>query len=269
MPPPRPDSLGRTPLDAATADNSSASATALRVLGTLAAPAAALTALMYYFGVLHAYWFFTRFGVDYTVMGLTPDYVLRSADGLFVPLTACGAAGLAGLWIWRLLPVTAPARLTPLGTPLLPALGAVLGLALLLVTLAAVVRPALLDEPLGVPGLALAAGVLILAAASRSTADRRRSTDAVQRRRLLPLPVAVAEWAAIFLLVSAGLFWAAGDYSAAVGTRRGNDVIAALPTWPDVTVFAEKSLNLPFPFPASVSSGAPMPAAHSRTATTG
>ncbi len=204
---------------------------------------------MYYFGVLHAYWFFTRFGVDYTVMGLTPpDYVLRSADGLFVPLTACGAAGLAGLWIWRLLPVTAPARLTALGTPLLPALGAVLGLGLLLVALAAVVRPALLDEPLGVPGLALAAGVLILAAASRSTGlIAAVPPTQSQRRRSLPLPVAVAEWAAIFLVVSAGLFWAAGDYSAAVGTRRGNDVVAALPTWPDVTVFAERSLNLSLP----------------------
>ena len=212
------------------------------------APAAALTALMYYFGVLHAYWFFTRFGVDYTVMGLTPqDYVLRSADGLFVPLTACGAAGLAGLWIWRLVPVTEPPRLRALGHPLLPGLGAVVGLGLLFVALAAVVRPALLDEPLGVPGLALAAGVLILAAASRSTSSRRRSTDPLQRRRSLPLPVAIGEWAAIFLVVSAGLFWAAGDYSAAVGTRRGNDVVAALPTWPDVTVFAERSLNLSLP----------------------
>jgi hypothetical protein len=83
----------------------------------------------------------------------------------------------------------------------------------------------------------------------------------------LPSPVAVAEWPAIFLVVSAGLFWAAGDYSAAVGTRRGNDVIAALPTWPDVTVFAERSMNLSLP--EIRQQRAPIPPVHSRTATTG
>jgi len=206
-----------------------------------------MTALMYYFGVLHAYWFFNRFGVDYSVMGLTPqDYFLRSADGLFVPLMACSAVGLAGLWCWRLVPTMGAARVRALATRFLPPVAALVGLGLVLVALLAVLRPALFDEPLGVPGLALAAGVVALAAASRFGWPRR---DGGRRRQRswVPSEVAVAEWAAVFLLTSAGLFWAAGDYSAAVGTRRGNDVVAALPTWPDVVVYSEKSLNLSLP----------------------
>lgn len=61
------------------------------------------------------------------------------------------------------------------------------------------------------------------------------------------LPVIVAEWMAIFRLVSTGLYWATSDYSASVGTRRGDDVITALHTWPDAIVYSEKSLNLSLP----------------------
>jgi hypothetical protein len=232
---------------AAPGGQESASGRVLHLLGKLVAPAAALTALMYYFGLLHAYWFFKRFGVDYSVMGLTPqDYFLRSADGLFVPLMACGAVGLAGLWCWRLVPAMGADPVRALMTRLLPPVGSVVGLSLVLVALMALPQPAFLDEPLGVPGLALACGVVTLAAASRA-GWARRAGGRPRPRSSGPSEVAIAEWAAVFLLVSAGLFWAAGDYSAAVGTRRGNDVIAALPAWPDVVLYSEKSLNLALP----------------------
>jgi len=52
------------------------------------------------------------------------------------------------------------------------------------------------------------------------------------------------EWTAVFLLGTVGLFWAAGDYSAAVGTERGNQVIASLEDWPDVVLYSDARLNL-------------------------
>ncbi len=232
----------------ASADGASASERALKIFGSVVAPAAALTALMFFFGLLHAYWFFGRFGVDYTVMGLTSqDFLVRSADGLFVPLTLVGAVGLAVLWSWRLLPARVAVRSRAVAERATAPLGAVVGLALLLVALVGIVEPARLEGLLGAPGLALATGVLVLAGASRLGSDRRRARDGAAARPPTPLPLAVAEWAAIFLLVSVGLFWAVADYSAAVGTRRGNEVVAALPAWPDAVLYSERSLNLALP----------------------
>ena len=59
----------------------------LKTLASVIAPLSIITALMFYFGLLHAYHFFRQFGIDYTVFDLsTQDYVVRSADGLFIPL---------------------------------------------------------------------------------------------------------------------------------------------------------------------------------------
>ena len=48
----------------------------------------------------------------------------------------------------------------------------------------------------------------------------------------------------VWMLVSVGLFWAVGDYAGAVGTGRGHDVEASLPTLADVVVYSAESLNL-------------------------
>jgi hypothetical protein len=64
------------------------------------------------------------------------------------------------------------------------------------------------------------------------------------RRHGHPYILVAAEWVAVFLLASVGLFWAAGDWSAAVGTRRAHQVVANLSAWPDAVLYTEKSLNL-------------------------
>lgn len=213
---------------------------ALKVIGSVVAPAALLTALMYFFGLLHAYWFFGRFGVDYTIMGLTTqDYLVRSADGLFVPLTAVAAVWLAALWLVRWLPASfLLTRVRELVRPaVVDAVAVLVGMTALGVAVAGLLDPSAFTSAVGVPGLCLVGAVILLAAASRSG----------RRRHPLRAPVIVAEWMAIFLLVSTGLYWATSDYSASVGTRRGDDVIAALRTWPDAVVYSEKSLNLSLP----------------------
>ena len=83
-------------------------------------------------------------------------------------------------------------------------------------------------------------GVLLLA----SVSPLLRLRHPEEEHEPPPTLVAVGEWVACFLLVSVGLFWAAGDYSAAVGTRRGAEVAAVLPRSPDVVVFSEKSLRV-------------------------
>src|SRR5215211_3967643 len=60
-----------------------------RILGQFVAPTTVLTALLFYFGFAHLYWFFYYFGVDSSVLGpSTRDYVMRSVDALWIPLIA-------------------------------------------------------------------------------------------------------------------------------------------------------------------------------------
>ena len=231
---------------------------ALKAIGTIVAPAALVTALMYLFGLLHAYWFFTRFGVDYTLMGLTTeDYLVRSADGLFVPLVVVSAVGLAGLWTSRSLPATLTQRARGVPRRVVVVAASVVAAVLLAVAVTGIVAPALFTGSVAVPGLSLVAAVLVLTALSRPRGDGAGGPGAV----------VVAEWVAIFLLVSTGLYWAVTDYSASVGTERADQLIAALPYWPDAVVYSEKSLNVVLPGSTRVT--ATMRTGRTPTATTG
>lgn len=210
---------------------------ALAVIGTVVAPAALLTALMYMFGLLHAYWFFRRFGVDYTLMGLTTqDYLLRSVDGLFVPLVTASSIFLAGFWIGRSLPAITRNYARRIPRYLVASVASAMATMLLVVAVAGILDPGLFAGSLALPGLSLTAAVLLLAAVSRPGRAHSRAPA-----------VLVAEWVAIFLLSSTGLYWSVTDYSASVGTERANELIAALPSWPDAVVYSAKSLNLTLP----------------------
>ena len=57
----------------------------------------------------------------------------------------------------------------------------------------------------------------------------------------------MAEWGAVFILVSVGLFWAAGSYASLVGAGRAQQIEVLLPSFPDVVVFSEKRLSLHAP----------------------
>jgi predicted branched-subunit amino acid permease len=72
----------------------------------------------------------------------------------------------------------------------------------------------------GVPGLAFAVGVVLLVLAWRQWHAATTRT------------AAVVESVLTFLLVSIGLFWAVGDYSASVGVRRGYEAKRAFPGCP-------------------------------------
>ena len=217
----------------------------LKVAGSILGPATVLTALMFYFGLLHAFWFFGTFGVDYSVFDLTTrDYLTRSADGLFVPLAAVAGAGLAVLWGYRLLSRRLGGTWQVAAAPVAVVVLAVLGVGVLSFALAGVVAPEMLRRYLALPGVALSAGVVLLMAASRIHRWRRQQRADQGALSREPSALLAAEWTAVFLLVSVGLFWAAGDWSAAVGTRRGNQVLESLKDWPDAVIYSNKRLNL-------------------------
>lgn len=208
----------------------------LRGVGAVVAPTTVLTALLFYFGQLHAYAFFWHFGVNFTVLDLTPtDYLVRSADGLFVPIAVAAAVTLAGTWTHRLvvhrLRASTSLRILHVVAPVAGAGGVLLtGLAFVLVP-AEGLRRALPPEA---GGLALAVGVVLLVYAvglARREAGRDPGTG-------------LAEWAAAFVLVTVGLFWAVNSYATGVGTGRALDLREQLAGWPEAAVFSERRLGL-------------------------
>jgi hypothetical protein len=211
-----------------------------KIFGTVVAPTSLVTALLYYFGWSHASWYFEHFGVDPSVLGLsTTDYLFRSLDALFVPATLSALAGLIALWARALI----RRRIHQgAGRRLQLAVIATLATAGLLLTVGGMIsvfRPTVLTGHLLLAPLSLTLGVPLLAYANglrrpRGTARPTGST-------------AVAEWAIVFTLVAIGLFWAAGDYSAAVGRSQARRFVQNLPVLPAITVYSHQSLSLAAP----------------------
>ncbi|GHH28828.1 hypothetical protein [Lentzea cavernae] len=223
---------------------------ALKVFGSLLAPTTVLTALLFYFGVRHATYFCEWFGVHYSVLGLSaPDYLIRSADGMFVPLTVLSAAGLAALWGYRFLhSVLAPKTWRVLARRAVPVLVA-LGLVFLLLGLTGLTVPLLLYAVPGLPGVCVALGVISFPLAERlhATVAGRHATGVVP----------VVQWTFTFVLASIGLFWAVNDYSAAVGAARGYEYETRLGTLPKAVVFSTKDIGFHGPGVSMTSCTAP------------
>lgn len=218
-----------------------------RILGAIVAPTTLLTSLLFYFGWSRAYWFYIYFGVNSTLLDLTTrDYVQISLDALFVPMTVVALAGLLVLWGHATLRVRLTAgsepRLLRVGIPAIAAAGAVLATA----GLWSVFTPTRLDRYLAVPPLSLALGVVLLVYAGHLW-RLLTAANAPAGRAAAPGWVAVAEWAVVFVLVGLSLFWAATDYSAAVGRSRAQQAVAALPGEPNAVVYSERSLSLHAP----------------------
>ncbi len=206
-----------------------------RALSAVVAPTSLVSGLLYYFGWSHAYWFYGYFGVDATVLGFgTVDYLMRSLDALFVPMTLTAAAALAALWGHSLLRARLAEHPRPAARVFVLALAAA-GLLLCLAGLWSTVAQTFLRAYLAVAPLSLAVGVMAL-------------VYALRLRRLLTPSTAEAvpllEWAVVFVIVGLSLFWAATDYSYAVGRSRARELVRELPGYPPVVVYSARSLSL-------------------------
>lgn len=210
----------------------------LKIIGTVVAPTTLLTALLFYFGRLHITGMFRYLRVNFTVLDLSfQDYLIRSADGLFVPIAAAGALVLVLLWAHgiavRLLATPVRRAIVERAAP--PVV--VAGLALLVPPVAVLAGSPMLADVPEAPGLCLAAGVLLLAAGARM----------VRRGRPASAGAVIAEWGSVFVVVAVGLFWAVGNYAIGVGVTRGEQIEHDLPTTPDVVLYSEKDLGIAAP----------------------
>lgn len=220
----------------------------LKIVGSVVAPTTLLTALLFYFGRLHAQGLTRYLRVHFTVFDFTvQDYLVRSADGLFLPVTIAAAVALLSLWIHRLLLGALPVNTRTKVLQVLAPLAGVSGMGLVALALAAMFGNKVFASFPEAGGLSLSIGVLLLAYADRllrSLIAERRSADPPWS----PAGgIAVAEWGAIFILVSVGLFWAVNSYAIGVGTSRGQQIERGLESSADVVLYSEKSLDLHVP----------------------
>ncbi len=188
-------------------------------------------------------------GVQFTVLDMTfQDYLIRSVDGVLVPLIVVAGAVLVALWVHQLLRALPAGFRLILVRVVMPA-AAIAGLILTSLVMVDVFGRTMF--PSAYPearGLSLSIGALLLASAARLLrlliAERRPEQEISQPA---PGAVAVAEWGTIFVLVSVGLFWAAGSYAIGVGTGRAQQIETSLSSFPNVAVYSEKRLNLQVP----------------------
>jgi hypothetical protein len=213
-------------------------------IGQLVAPTTLLTAVLFYFGWAHVYWYFNYFGVDSTTLNPSiREYLMRTVDALFVPLTLVGLIGMAVLWGYIALPESVRARRP--GRWATSVIAVIAGAVLLNgVSRIYVVTP--LNKGLCVAPVSIIAGVLIfwLLVVLR----RQRLRESLPATAPPPSQAAaVAEWVILFLMVGINLFWIATDYSVAVGQTRAREWAAQLPTSSQVVIYSEKELHLSGP----------------------
>ena len=216
-----------------------------KILGAIVAPTTLLTALLYYFGWSHAYWFCNYFGVNSTVLGFTStDYIMRSVDALFVPMTVAASAALLAVWGHTVLRARLAAGSPPRALRVLVPVAAAVGGVLVLGGFSSVFTTTVLSKHLVAAPLSLGFGVLLLVYVIRLRSLITDKNKATSNGRGW---AAVAEWAVVFVLAGLSLFWTAADYSAAVGRSRASHFVAALPSYPNVAIYSERSLSLHAP----------------------
>ncbi|WP_309234804.1 hypothetical protein [Nocardia sp. XZ_19_385] len=211
-----------------------------QLVAQFVAPATALAGLLYYWGFFHAKGFCAYFGVDSTSLGLTTtDYVMRSADGLFIPLATFAVVALAIMWGPALLPRRLRERPRPRWLTIAVT---VLGTLLLLNGLSQLQFQTPFNRGIGVAPFCLIIGLLMLWGVVRA----RRADLATVAGARPPTP-APFEWILIFLLVGGSFFWGATAYSLEVGKGRAVRIEQSLSSIPTLTLYTEKAIDLNIP----------------------
>ncbi|MGH9281002.1 MAG: hypothetical protein ACRD12_23305 [Acidimicrobiales bacterium] len=214
----------------------------VEVVGAIAAPTTLVTSLALYFGVVYVNAQAFYFGIDGSTLGFaTQDYLLRSADALFVPLGLLVLCGLVMLRSYSAFErgLRRPERHAALRVAAW-AMG-VVGVLLFTTGLTAVFRPLPFRTPLLFPPLSLGAGVIASGYSGslrRRLSPRRDDADAVGGSR-----VATASRVLAALLIVISLFWAVSEYARALGRARSEVLEANLPARPGVVVFSSHRLH--------------------------
>jgi hypothetical protein len=201
-----------------------------------------VTALSFYFGWARLDAEASYFGLDPSVLGLsTQDYLLRSADVLFIPLGALLTAGLLAVVAHSLL--RDRLRRHPRAVRYVTGSMVAVGAALFALGALAAWRGLPFATPFLFPQLSPGLGMALLAYGVRLRGDVRGGH---RPRGRIRLSAAVGS-SMVFMLVVLSLFWATAEYAGALGRGRAQDLAAHLLRQPGVIVYSREKLGIDAP----------------------
>lgn len=197
------------------------------VLAAVVAPTTLVTALAYYFAWRREEAFAGYFGIDPALLDLsTSEYVLRSVDALFVPITALLLVAFAALALRVLL---APRLDSPYAAPVVGAVG----LVALLVGLALAVGHPVSSRWIHLQALGLGIGAVLLVYALARWRGREAGNGAVAALAFVGAAVAIVS-----------LFWATAEYADSRGLQLARKLARNLEANPQAVVYSRVDLNI-------------------------
>lgn len=217
----------------------------LDIGGRIVALTSLLTALLYYFGFARSKALYSYFGIEQSILSFqTPDYILRSIEGLTEPLRWILTLLLGLIWMhYQLLRwLEQPGALAASRRTVLVRFIIVLGIGFVVVN--AVTMPyaarlpfVLLFYPtIWTVGIGLIAYALYLAGSSLAEGKSDRPSLYAQVRRM-------SLWVLAGLLLY-GLFWVVAIAANVAGKDRAAYIANYLDELPDVVIYSETDLHL-------------------------
>jgi hypothetical protein len=217
---------------------------AVQRIGLVAAPLTLITALLFYIGWARTDQVYEYFGVDLSLVGLSnQDYILRSVEGIYIPLGIILVLAFCGLLLHSFIRrffVQARRRraVLILGWILLS-----LGASAFLVGAIAVARPTAIPVyTLFVP-LLLGLGIVALYYGRwllRCFLGMRAQRPSFPARSPVELTL-------VSLLLVLSMFWAASEFAAAVGRGGAASFASGAGGRPDVVIYSAQRLFLNAP----------------------
>jgi hypothetical protein len=217
---------------------------ALELVGLVVAPTTLVTALAFYFGWMLTYSRAAYFGIDSSALGFsTQDYLLRSADALFVPLGAAIVLALGILWLHGHATRQLGDRRRRQRLRIAARAAGVAGAVLFALGIVSVFEPLSFSPHYLFPSASPGIGIALLAYALHLL-DRVRAAEQSEIPPVADKRSRVAAITLVGLLIVLSAFWTASTYANALGRGRAAQLAATLSARPHVTVFAPRRLSI-------------------------
>jgi len=221
----------------------------LQILGSIAAPVTAATALLYYFGWVRAHFMYNYFGVDVALLGFTTaDYLLRSITPMFLPLAAGAAAAVLMLQAYPRIKDALRRRGDPVATAA-PWLVALVGSAII-VWSAAIIRVhdrlprsdiQITPYVLAPLGLGVGLGLIVWGLYLRRELHER---DLLAPTKRLPAWSQVAQATLIVVLLALAAVWTVANYADATGAGTAHGIAYCPERQPGAIIYSQRRLQI-------------------------
>lgn len=216
----------------------------LEFIGLVVAPTTLVTALAFYFGWVLTNSRMAYFGIDASALGFSvQDYLLRSADALFVPVGTAAVVALGAVWLHAYLIGQLAERTRRARLRMAARAAVVAGGVLFAVGAVSVFEPLAFSPHYLFPSASPGIGIALLAYALHLV-GRIDAAEGYRIVRVIDARNRATTIGLVVLLIVLSVFWTASTYAEALGRGRSTRYAATLRQRPQVTVFAPKRLAI-------------------------